>query len=255
MKRYVLYYRVSTKNGAKSRLDLEAQQAAAHRFVGFNGGEIIAEYTEVEAETNKRNRPALREAAGHTRSAGACLVIAKLDRLVRNVPFISALKESGVEFVCCDNQHANQFTLHILAAVAQQHSQKISERTKAAMAEAKAKGIPLGSHRPGHWEGREHRNGWKKAVKAASAHRTAQAQEVYAFVMPRIKEMREAGRTLDEIAAALNADGHRTTAGTPFTHTSVWRLIKRYLGDEFLRDNPRGTAAKRAESGEATHGP
>jgi DNA invertase Pin-like site-specific DNA recombinase len=248
MKQYVLYYRGGTEKQGKSRLDLEAQQVAAHRFVEFNGGgEIIAEYTEVETETNNRHRPVLREAASRARSAGACLVIAKLDRLVRNMPFISTLMESGVEFVCCDNQHANHLTLHILATVAQQHSQKISERTKAAMAAAKAKGIPLGSHRPGHWEGREHRSGWKKAVEAASVERSERAKGVYSFLMPRIKEMREAGRTLDEIAAALNADGHRTTAGVPFTHTSVWRLIKRYLGDEFVRENPRGTAAARAD--------
>ena len=247
MKQYVLYYRVSTKKRKKSRLDLEAQQITAHRFVEFNDGEIIAEYTEVETETNKRDRPMLREAASRAHSTGACLVIAKLDRLVWNMSFISALMESGVEFVCCDNQHANHLTLHVLAAMAQQHSRMISERTKAAMAEAKARGIPLGSHQSGHWEGREHRRGWKQMVKAASAQRTARAREVYASVMPRIKEMREAGRTLDEIAAALNADGHRTTAGTLFTHVSVWRLIKRYLGDEFLGDHPRGTAAARAE--------
>ena len=131
----------------------------AHRFVEFNDGEIIAECTEVETETKNRHRPVLREAASRAYSAGACLVIAKLDRLVRNMPFLSASMKSGVEFVCCDNQHANHLTLHILAAIAQQHSQMISERTKAAMAAAKAKGIPLGSQRPGHWGGREHRSG------------------------------------------------------------------------------------------------
>ena len=86
MKRYVLYYRASTRNQGKSRLTPVAQQAAVHRFVEFNDGEIIAEYTEVETETGKRHRPVLREAASHARSAGACLVIAKLGQLVRNHP-------------------------------------------------------------------------------------------------------------------------------------------------------------------------
>jgi len=242
MKQYVLYYRVSTKKQGKSRLDPEAQQDAAHRFVEFNDGEIIAEYTEVETETNKRDRPVLREAASHARSAGACLVIAKLDRLVRNMPFISVLMESEAEFVCCDNQHANHLTLHILAAIAQQHSRRISERTKAAMAEAKARGIPLGSHRPGHWEGREHRRGWKKATKVASVKRSEQVTKVYSFLMPKIKEMREAGRTMQQIADTLNAEGHRTTHGKPFGEVSIHRLIDRYLGKGLLGNNKRKMA-------------
>jgi DNA invertase Pin-like site-specific DNA recombinase len=142
-----------------------------------------------------------------------------------------------VEFVCCDNQHANHLTLHILVAVAQQHSRKISERTKAAMAEAKAKGIPLGSHRPGHWEGREHCRGWKKGSKVASVQRSEQAAEVYSFLMPKIKEMREAGRTMQQIADTLNAEGHRTTRGKPFGEVSIHRLIDRYLGKELLGNN------------------
>lgn len=88
---------------------------------------------------------------------GAKLVVAKLDRLARNVAFMSALMESGVDFVCCDNPYANRLTIHILAAVAEDEARRISERTKAALQAAKRHGVKLGSARPGHWSGREDR--------------------------------------------------------------------------------------------------
>jgi DNA invertase Pin-like site-specific DNA recombinase len=243
MKKYVLYYRTSPKKQSRLTRGLNAQKITAHRFVEFNDGAIVAEYTEIETRPNKRLRPVLREAASHAKSAGATLLIAKLDRMARNVAFTSALMETGVEFVCCDNQHANHLTLHLLAATAQAEGQMIRDRIKAANAEMKAKGIPLGSARPEHWKGREHKRGWKKACKVAATQRTERTREIYSFLMPRIKQMREEGRTMQQIADTLNAEGHRTTHGKPFGETSIHRLIDRYLDKELLGNNKWKMAA------------
>jgi len=244
MKSYVVYYRA--KRG-KSRLDPKAQEIAAHRFVEFNEGTIVAEYTEFETVVNKRHRPVLREAASRAREAGATLLIPKLDRMVHNMAFLSALMESGAEFVCCDNQHANHLSLHILMVTAQEESRKLSERQKVVAAEMRAKGIPLGSARPNQWKGREHKRGWKKAVKAAAKQRMERTREIYSFLMPRIKQMREEGRTMRQIAETLNAEGHRTTRGKPFGEVSIHFLIDRYLGKDFLGNNKWKMAAQAAE--------
>lgn len=116
----------------------------------------VQSYTEVESGKRK-DRPQLTKAIGHAKLARATLVVAKLDRLARNVAFLSALMESEIDFVACDNPHANRPTIHILAAVAEDEVRRISERTKAALAAAKRRGIKLGSARPGHWNGREDR--------------------------------------------------------------------------------------------------
>jgi DNA invertase Pin-like site-specific DNA recombinase len=142
--------------------------------------EIMAEYREVEAGKRKE-RPELANAVAHCRRAKATLVVAKLDRLARNVGFTSALMESKVDFVCCDNPHANKLTIHILAAVAEHEAEAISERTKAALAAAKARGVKLGSARPGHWDGREDRRlaGVKAPAKAAGEAHARAADEVH----------------------------------------------------------------------------
>lgn len=224
----IAYYRVSTKRQGRSGLGLDGQRAAVEAFAKRNGGKIIAEY--VEVESGKRNdRPELAKALGHARLAKATLVVAKLDRLARNVAFLSALMEAGVDFVACDNEHANRLTIHILAAVAESEARAISERTTVALRAAKRRGIALGSAREGHWEGREHKRaaGLRKAVKAASEARSTAASDAYNFLLPDIRGWRKSGETLDAIAGRLNSAGHATRAGLPFTATMIYRLLNR----------------------------
>ena len=143
---FIAYYRVSTDRQGASGLGLEAQRAAVLQHVGT--GKLAAEYTEVESGKKHTNRPELLAALQECKRKKATLAIAKLDRLGRNVAFISALMESGADFVCCDNPHANRLMLHMLAAFAEHEAAAISQRTKAALAAAKARGVKLGNPRP-----------------------------------------------------------------------------------------------------------
>ena len=224
----IAYYRVSTKKQGKSGLGLEAQKATVADFTQHQGSKLIAEYVEVETGKSK-DRPELLKATAHAKRSKARLVVAKLDRLARNVAFTSALMESNVDFVACDNPHANKFTIHILAAVAEHEAEQISQRTKAALAAAKRRGVKLGSARPGHWDGREQKRqaGLRKAHRAAGeAHREAFDAE-YADLFPVVKELRDEGHTLQAIADALNDQGHTTRRGRPWNRMQVSRVLKR----------------------------
>src|SRR5476651_1949666 len=150
----VSYLRVLTRKQGESGLGLEGQQAAIDAYAKQNGGEVVGRYIEVESG-KRSDRPELARAITHAKRMKAVLVVAKLDRLSRNVAFLSRLLESGIEFLACDNPTANRLTVHILAAVAEAEAKAISDRTKAALAAAKARGTILGSARPGHWSGNE----------------------------------------------------------------------------------------------------
>jgi DNA invertase Pin-like site-specific DNA recombinase len=140
---FVAYYRVSTDRQGKSGLGPEAQQNTVRDYLNGGNWNIAAEFTEVE--TGKRNdRPQLERALATCRKHKAKLVIAKLDRLSRNLAFIATLMDSGIEFIAVDNPHANRLTLHILAAVAQHEREMIAVRTKAALQASKARGTRLG---------------------------------------------------------------------------------------------------------------
>lgn len=142
---FIAYYRVSTIRQGESGLGLEAQQKAVADHLNGGDWKIIAEYTEIES--GKRNdRPKLAEAIALCKKHKATLIIAKLDRLARNVHFISGLMESGVEFVATDNPNANRLMLHMLAAFAEHEREQISKRTKDALQAAKARGVQLGKH-------------------------------------------------------------------------------------------------------------
>ena len=225
MKKLIAYYRVSTKKQGQSGLGLDGQRFAVREFASRSDSQIIHSYTEVESG-KKKNRPELLKAIGHAKLAKATLVVAKLDRLARNVAFLSSLMESGVDFVACDNPNANRLTVHILAAVAEDEARRISERTKSALSAAKDRGVKLGSAREGHWKGREHQRGWKQATKAAATARTEKAKETYSFLIPQIKEYRAGGFSYQKIAELLNELGHTTSTGKPWSSAAVWRVMK-----------------------------
>ena len=229
----VAYYRVSTKRQGQSGLGLEAQQESVRDLAGRYESNVLAEFVEVETgKTSKR--PKLHEAIQRAHLTNSTLVVAKLDRLARNAAFTNTLMESGLDFVCCDNPNATKFTIQILAAVAEHEATQISERTKAALQAAKAKGKLLGSARPGHWEGREHKRDWKKANAASIIARQEKAAAFYRYLLPEIKRRREAGETFGQIVAWLNADGFVTRQKRPYTVANLRRIVERYLGQEYL---------------------
>jgi DNA invertase Pin-like site-specific DNA recombinase len=202
---YIAYYRVSTAQQGASGLGLEAQREAVARHIASSGGRLIDEFEEIES--GKRNdRPKIASALAACRAKRAVLVIAKLDRLARNVAFISALMDSGVDFVAADMPMANRLTVHVLAAVAEHEREMISQRTKAALAAAKARGVKLGNPRL--------KAGDKHAALTASLARRRQARIKARDVLPYIEAAKKAGcRTLKEIAEALTARGIKTPGG------------------------------------------
>jgi DNA invertase Pin-like site-specific DNA recombinase len=194
---FVAYYRVSTDRQGRSGLGLEAQQKAVQDYLNGGDWQLIGEFTETESG-RKDDRPALDQALALCRKRKAKLVIAKLDRLSRNLAFIARLMDAGVEFIAVDNPHANKLTIHILAAVAQHEREMIAERTKAALQAAKARGTRLG------------RNG---AERLAPAYR-AEAVERALALAPVVAKIRASGAsTLREIVAGLNARGILTAQG------------------------------------------
>ncbi len=224
----IAYYRVSTKQQGESGLGLEGQQAAVDAHARQAGETILARYTEVESG-KRADRPELARALAHARRSKATLVVAKLDRLARNVAFLSALMDSKVPFVACDNPHANRLTLHILAAVAEAEALAISQRTKAALAAAKARGQLLGSARPGHWDGLEEKRlaALEKARAVATRVVSAKATEAYADLAPAVAELRGKGLSLAGIADELNTQGHTTRRGRPWNPVQVARVLQR----------------------------
>ncbi len=217
---FVAYYRVSTDKQGRSGLGLEAQREAVTRHVQSVAGLIVAEFQEVESG-KRADRPQLLAAISACRVRRAVLVIAKLDRLTRNVAFMANLMESGIEFVACDNPHATRFTIHILAAVAEHEREMISARTKAALAAAKARGVRLGN--PNLCGGNP------ATSRLACAAHTGRANEYAADVQPFIDAARQAGAdTLGQLAKALNARGVRTpSGGQRWTHVQVRRTMQR----------------------------
>lgn len=226
MANYIAYTRVSTKKQGSSGLGLEAQTASVTAFVNGHG-KLLATYTEVESG-KKSDRTELTKALAHARRAKAILVVAKMDRLSRNVAFLSALMESKVEFVAVDNPHANRLTIHILAAIAEHEAKATSVRTKEALQAAKARGVKLGSNRPGHWAGKEHlrQAGIKKATKAAALANKQNRIGIYSDLVPLIKNFRSQGVTLQAIAAKLTELGHETRRGKAWSHVQVLRILR-----------------------------
>jgi DNA invertase Pin-like site-specific DNA recombinase len=217
VRRFVAYYRVSTARQGRSGLGLEAQRAAVLAFINGNA-ELVAEFTEVESGKHA-HREELKKAIAACKKQKAKLVIAKLDRLSRNLAFIATLMESGVQFVAADMPEANELTVHIMAAMAQYEGKQISKRTKDALAAAKKRGVRLGN--PDiiiiAKRGRE-------ALKA-------NARRFAANVRPIIEEIMRAGVTShNAIAAKLNERNVRTARGGVWTHVQVGAILHPFEG-------------------------
>ena len=209
-RQHIAYYRVSTQQQGSSGLGLEAQREAVSRYLDGGHWELAAEYQEIES--GKRNdRPELKKALEHCKKIGATLIIAKLDRLARNVAFIATLMESKAAFVACDNPHANKLMLHMLAAFAEHERDMISARTKAALAAAKARGTRLGSYAK---DVLSHRN------REAAIRRAAE-------IAPVIHEMRGRQMSVRQIVAALNERGIPTARGRRWHIQTVANLLRR----------------------------
>ena len=218
--KFVAYYRVSTAKQGASGLGLEAQQESVRSYLNGGRWTMVDEVTEVES--GKRNdRPALAQALSLCRLHGATLIIAKLDRLARNVNFISNLMESKVEFTAVDFPQANRLTIHILAAVAEHEALMISQRTRAALQAAKARGVKLGTPRSELIA--EHA---VKGNRLSAARRSQAARERIADVRPVIESIRTAGiTTLKGIAEALNARTIPAPRGGSWSAVQVSRVL------------------------------
>ncbi|MCB1528979.1 MAG: recombinase family protein [Hyphomicrobiaceae bacterium] len=215
MKTAIAYYRVSTAKQGRSGLGLEAQQEAVRRFAEAEGYEIIGE--RVEVETGKGadaldRRPILKSALDDARKAGAVVVVAKLDRLSRDVAFIAGLMAQRVPFIVAQlGANVSPFMLHLYAALAENERSEIKQRTKDALAAAKKRGVMLGKH------GRD---------VLAPANRKA-AQDRAMAISDTIKAKLDAGKSLRAITAELNAEGVPTAKGGNWHLTSVKRLVDR----------------------------
>jgi DNA invertase Pin-like site-specific DNA recombinase len=216
MKRYVIYRRVSTDEQGKSGLGLEAQDRDIRLYLeGYSDQpfEVVAEFTEVASGSDDR-RPELTKALDMARKHGAELLVAKLDRLSRKVSFIaSLLDDRKVQLRVAAMPQADKFQLHIYAALAEQEREFISIRTKAALKEAKARGVKLGGAR----------DKTLKRNQEVQRKATERARSVAGLIQP----LREAGKSLREIAAELNRAGVRTARGGEWQASQVKRAIER----------------------------
>jgi DNA invertase Pin-like site-specific DNA recombinase len=212
----VAYRRVSTDKQGKSGLGLEAQDAAIRAYAQRTHCTIVGEFLEVE--TGKRSdRPELVRAIACAKQHKAALIIAKLDRISRRVAFIANLMEAGVDFFSADSPDDEPFITHVKASFAEEEARKISQRTRAALAALKARGVKLGKPE----------NMTDEARAKGAAENRNQAVVAYALVNPLVRSWRADGLTLGAIAEKLNEGGYRTRGGTPWAAMQVKRVLDR----------------------------
>lgn len=207
---FVAYYRVSTNRQGKSGLGLEAQKESVRLYLKNQSGTLNSEFIEIESG-KKDDRPKLKTAIAECRRRKATLIIAKLDRLARNVHFISGLMESKIDFIAVDNPHANRLMIHLLAAFAEHEREQISQRTKAALAAAKERGVLLG----------------KNGFVLAESNRK-EAGIFAAHLRATIVKLQQSGITSYRgIAEALNGMGVHSRNGANWHPMMVSRVLKR----------------------------
>lgn len=211
--RFVAYYRVSTQEQGRSGLGLEAQEQAVRDYLNGGAWELVGQFTEVETGKGSNalaKRPQLLAALALAKKEKARLILAKLDRLARNVHFISGLMETGVDFVAVDMPTADRFQLHLFAALAEQEARMISQRTKAALKAAKDRGTVLGKH----------------AKVLAEKHR-AEAVERALPLAETFAALRAEGLTMRQMVAVLNERGVPSPAGGAWHLANLHRAMKR----------------------------
>jgi len=219
--KFVAYYRVSTARQGRSGLGLDAQRQTVLDYLNGGRWRLVAEHTEVESGTVS-DRPELVRALAACRIHGATLVVAKLDRLSRDAAFLLNLKASGVRFVIAEMPEANELTVDLLAVLAQHERRVISERTKAALAAARRRGVKLGN--PEHLD----RKARRKGTAASAGVRSAAAQQRATDLGPIIADLRSGGASsLRDLARGLNARGIPTSRGAEWTAAQVQRLLWR----------------------------
>ncbi len=218
MTNYIAYYRVSTRQQGNTGLGIEAQKESVKQYLKEKGI-LIDEYIEVESGKNN-NRTELNKALNQCKQSNSTLVIAKLDRLSRNVSFIFALRDSGINFVCCDLPEANTMTIGIMATMAQYERELISRRTKEALKEKKRQGIKLGCPKPITKKAQQ--LAWKTRKEIANKNEN----NIKAYSL--IELMIEKGISLAKIADKLNKDGFKTSTGKSFKAMTVKRIYDRY---------------------------
>lgn len=212
---YVTYYRVSTARQGISGLGLDAQRQTVAQYLTGGCKTVLAEFVEIETGKGANaldRRPELRQALALCSKSGATLLIAKLDRLARNVHFVSGLMESKVKFVACDLPEDNQLTIHIMAAFAEHEARRISERTRDALAAAKARGVVLGV--TGSANLKRHTRQHQEAVRAFSAR-----------LMPLLKGFIAQGLSRRAMVVQLNALGIKVPRGGPWSLGQVQRVV------------------------------
>lgn len=217
--RFITYCRVSTDKQGIRGLGMAAQDDAVARYIASVGGELIQQYTEVETGKGANpNRPQLRAALAHCKIVGATLLIAKLDRLARNVYFVSGLMESGVDFIAADMPTANRLTIHVMAAFAEHEAKVISERTKAGLVQARIRGSKLGGFR------------LRAEITPVQRELALQIRQESARVraasyMPMIRLIRDTGASsLQAVAAQLNASNIPAPRGGLWSAMQVSRI-------------------------------
>lgn len=214
MKKYIAYYRVSTQRQGISGLGLDAQKESVKRLIGSDV--LVKEFTDVESGA-KNNRPELLKAIELTQKSQAILVVAKLDRLSRNLTFISTLMDSKVKFITCDFPEASNLTIHIFASIAQWERERISERTKEALNQLKKKGVKLGS--PKNLTDVSRRNSRVvRSLKAKQNQNNVRAKSL-------VKSLKKSGMNLSQIATELNQNGFKTAKDCKFGAEQVKRLL------------------------------
>lgn len=241
---YVAYYRVSTK---KQGIGLVAQKTAVKNYLK-DKWPPVAEFKERESGKSAKNRPELQKALEYCKKHKAVLVVAKLDRLSRDLHFITSLRKAGINFVCCDFPNMDKLQLHILGSLAEWERDQISDRTRRALAEKKKQGVKLGWNNPKIREGiKKYWREWKRdnppkhKKKKAGAAKPA-GPKISKRVLsdrravPMIKILRKQGLSFESIAKELNGSGMTTRRDRKWHRTSVRRIAER---NGLIKLNPR----------------